>query len=487
MQLLLGLSLVAAIVTATPNLASAVPPPPPNPSDSDLAAAGAAVDSQSGRVGQLIDLVASANQQLAALDDQVAIRREEVNKALVDLQNARDAADVAAALVSAAQQALADAGTMIASAQQKFDQFAVDDYVKGTGSASITSLLGAQGPQDVLDRAQILKLLASKQNSVLDNLQRARTDQANKDSTARASKQQADQAAADADAKKAEAQNAIDAAVSAQQEQAAQKASIEADRNTAQAELDQARSSAAGLEGQRDQYNHWDQQRQAEQAAIAAAQQAAKEAAAAAATRVAAETAANQLASSLAADERSHTDLDSSPTTTTTKPSTAKPSTAKPSTTKPSTTGKVDTSLTGSAAIELVVDRGMSQLGVQYSWGGGNANGPTKGIRDGGVADSYGDYNKVGFDCSGLMMYAFGGLGIKLAHYTGYQYTAGTQIPSAQMKRGDMIFYGPNASQHVALYLGDGKMLEAPQSGDVVKVSPVRYSGMTPYVVRMID
>ncbi|MGU3433181.1 NlpC/P60 family protein [Actinomycetes bacterium M1A6_2h] len=478
-QLLLGLSMVAAIVTATPNLASAVPPPPPNPSDSDLAAAGAAVDSQSGRVGQLIDLVASANQQLAALDDQVAIKREEVNKALVDLQNARDAADVAAAVVSAAQQALADAGTMIASAQQKFNQFAVDDYVKGTGSAGITSLLGAQGPQDVLDRAQILKLLASKQNSVLDNLQRARTDQANKDSTARASKQQADQAAADADAKKAEAQNAIDSAVAAQQEQAAQKASIEADRNTAQAELDQARSSAAGLEGQRDEYNQWDQQRQAEQAAIAAAQQAAKEAAAAAATRVAAETAANQLASSLAADERSHTDLDSSPTTTTT--------TTKPTTTKPSTTAKVDTSLTGSAAIELVVDRGMSQLGVQYSWGGGNANGPTKGIRDGGVADSYGDYNKVGFDCSGLMMYAFGGLGIKLPHYTGYQYTAGTQIPSAQMKRGDMIFYGPNASQHVALYLGDGKMLEAPQSGDVVKVSPVRYSGMTPYVVRMVD
>ena len=52
---------------------------------------------------------------------------------------------------------------------------------------------------------------------------------------------------------------------------------------------------------------------------------------------------------------------------------------------------------------------------------------------------------------------------------------------------GDMIFYGPNASQHVALYLGDGKMLEAPQSGSVVKVSDVRYSGMTPYAVRMVS
>ena len=143
--------------------------------------------------------------------------------------------------------------------------------------------------------------------------------------------------------------------------------------------------------------------------------------------------------------------------------------------------------MTGSAAIELVIDRGMSVLGTPYSWGGGNENGPTKGIRDGGVADSYGDYNKVGFDCSGLMMYAFGGLGISLPHYTGYQYTAGKQVPSSQMKRGDMLFWGPGASQHVALYLGDGTMLEAPQSGDVVKVSPVRWSGMTPYAVRMVE
>ena len=55
------------------------------------------------------------------------------------------------------------------------------------------------------------------------------------------------------------------------------------------------------------------------------------------------------------------------------------------------------------------------------------------------------------------------------------------------MKRGDMIFYGPNASQHVALYLGNGQMLEAPNTGDVVKVSPVRTSGMTPFVTRLIE
>ena len=82
----------------------------------------------------------------------------------------------------------------------------------------------------------------------------------------------------------------------------------------------------------------------------------------------------------------------------------------------------------------------------------------------------------------GLMLYMFAGVGIKLDHYSGSQYNAGRKIPSSQMRRGDMIFYGPNASQHVAMYLGDGQMLEAPYTGSVVKVSPVRTSGMTPYV-----
>mgnify|MGYP002651768987 FL=1 len=84
------------------------------------------------------------------------------------------------------------------------------------------------------------------------------------------------------------------------------------------------------------------------------------------------------------------------------------------------------------------------------------------------------------------MIYAFAGVGIELPHYTGYQYTSGPQFPLSQMRRGDMIFYGPNASAHVALYLGDNKMVEAPQSGDVVKVSPLRTNGAMPNVVRLL-
>jgi cell wall-associated NlpC family hydrolase len=133
----------------------------------------------------------------------------------------------------------------------------------------------------------------------------------------------------------------------------------------------------------------------------------------------------------------------------------------------------------GRQATEYVINRGLAVRGTPYSWGGGNAAGASNGIDSGS--------GTVGFDCSGLMLYMFAGVGIKLDHYSGSQYNAGRKVPSSQMRRGDMIFYGPNASQHVAMYLGDGQMLEAPYTGSVVKISPVRTSGMTPYVTRMIE
>ena len=169
------------------------------------------------------------------------------------------------------------------------------------------------------------------------------------------------------------------------------------------------------------------------------------------------------------------------------RPGEMPPVTAPDNDNLPAADTTVDTSGTAEEKIERVIDRAMSQLGVQYAWGGGNANGPTLGIRDGGVADTYGDYQKIGFDCSGLTLYAFAAVGLDIGHYTGYQYNQGRKIPVSEIKRGDMLFWGPNAEYHVAIYLGDGKMIEAPQSGDVVKISDVRYNGMSPYAVRMIE
>lgn len=133
----------------------------------------------------------------------------------------------------------------------------------------------------------------------------------------------------------------------------------------------------------------------------------------------------------------------------------------------------------GAQAVQYVLRRALSQRGVPYSWGGGNAAGPSRGIDEGA--------NTVGFDCSGLILFAFAGVGIRLPHYSGDQYPLGRHVPPSQARPGDVIYYGPNASQHEALYLGNGQMLEAPYTGSDVHISPVRTKGMMPYVVRFIE
>lgn len=456
----LGLLVCAALVL-TVGTGVAVPPPPPNPSDSQIAEAGAQVDAGVGAVGALINDVAEVDQQLRQLDDEVAIRREEVNKALVDLQLAREAADAAAAQVTATQADLSVAGEEVARARHGFDDFATAAYTRPTSGSLITHL-SATTPTGAIDRAEVIGLVSKNQHQVLDTLRRAQIELGNRNSDAREAKSQADAAAAEAESLKVAAEHAVAAAKTALDSETARRENLLRERDAAQARLDAARATVQGLHAQREVYQDWDRQRLAEEA------QAILTAAAEAAARAAADLAARERAAQLGEGKRPHTELENTP-----PPKKAKPSPSGPS-------------VRGSEAVETVVDRAMSQLGVTYAWGGGDEDGPTLGIRDGGVADSYGDYNKVGFDCSGLMLYAFAGIGVSLPHYSGYQYNAGTRVPLAEKKRGDMLFWGPGGSQHVALYLGNGKMVEAPQSGDVVKVSPVREDGIMPYAVRIV-
>ncbi|MGI9163912.1 MAG: NlpC/P60 family peptidoglycan endopeptidase RipB [Mycobacterium sp.] len=133
----------------------------------------------------------------------------------------------------------------------------------------------------------------------------------------------------------------------------------------------------------------------------------------------------------------------------------------------------------GPQAIEYVIKRGASQRGVPYSWGGGAMNGPSEGVEQ--------DAGKVGYDCSGFVRYAFAGVGVQIPKYSGDQYTAGRHIPPSQAKRGDLIFYGPQGTQHVTIYLGNGQMMEASSAAGQVTVSPVRTAGMTPYLTRIIE
>ena len=93
----------------------------------------------------------------------------------------------------------------------------------------------------------------------------------------------------------------------------------------------------------------------------------------------------------------------------------------------------------------------LSQRGRPYVWG---AAGP----------DSY--------DCSGLVMWAFAQEGILLPHYTGDQWNSGMHVSRADLEPGDLVFFFADIS-HVGLYIGNGLMVDAPSTGQVVQVQPV--------------
>jgi cell wall-associated NlpC family hydrolase len=130
--------------------------------------------------------------------------------------------------------------------------------------------------------------------------------------------------------------------------------------------------------------------------------------------------------------------------------------------------------------VQTVIEAALSQKGVPYSWGGGNAIGPSKGIccSQGGQ-----DGSKVtGFDCSGLTLYAFAQAGVTLPRTAASQSAVGTRIPAsagyAALQPGDLVFYGyipdnDSTIHHVGIYLGNGNMINAARPGTKVRVDKV--------------
>ena len=109
----------------------------------------------------------------------------------------------------------------------------------------------------------------------------------------------------------------------------------------------------------------------------------------------------------------------------------------------------VPTNTLGGQAVALAYE----YLGIPYVWGGATP---------------------AGFDCSGLTMYVYAQLGIKLGHYTGFQYYEGRRVSRDQLEPGDLVFFHANSAgvpQHEGMYIGEGSSIHAPHTGDVVRIS----------------
>lgn len=126
----------------------------------------------------------------------------------------------------------------------------------------------------------------------------------------------------------------------------------------------------------------------------------------------------------------------------------------------------------GAAGNNLYAEQAMlfarDQRGKRYVWG---AAGP----------DTY--------DCSGLVLAAYRSAGLALPRASIDQYNAGKHVPVSEAQPGDLIFWGdakgnPEAIHHVALYLGNGQVIQAPQDGDTVKISQLWQNGLVQTATR---
>jgi cell wall-associated NlpC family hydrolase len=129
----------------------------------------------------------------------------------------------------------------------------------------------------------------------------------------------------------------------------------------------------------------------------------------------------------------------------------------------------------GSASkAQRAIDAAKDYLGTPYAWGGGGTRGPGPGLDP--------DEGVIGFDCSGLTQYAYGRAGISIPRNSRAQYASLPKVADDDLQPGDLVFWGtdssnPSSIEHVAIYLGGNQVIQAPQSGDVVKISRMWWGG----------
>jgi peptidoglycan DL-endopeptidase RipA len=417
------IALTAGLLIA-PQIARA-DPPPTNPSDSQINSAQARKTALADRVGKLSAQVADLQNQVEQREAAAELAEQKLADALQKLADAQAAAAAARAQLTQAQKD-------VDKATQRFSDFVRASYMDSPITGPASGLLTAPDPNSLLSRSDYLQYSAAHKLDVIGALSKAKVAQSNADAGARAAEQR--QATAKDNA--AKAKTAADDALSAAQ---AERDQLNSTLASTQSALSTARLQLATLNNQRAKYLAW----QREQARIAAAKAAAE---AAARARAAAAAAAAAAANSW------HPSSPSAPT--------------------PPPSGGSWSAMAGRTA----VDRAMRYLGIAYAFAAGGYSGPSYGVCVSG--DAFNDCNVYGFDCSGLAMYAWGPY-IHMDHYAATQYgQAGSYHPgTSSLMPGDLVFWSSDGTQagihHVAIYIGGGTVIQAPQSGDVVRITPL--------------
>ena len=429
----------ASALLVLPQMAQAAP------SEEEIAAAKAAEEAASMSVAEIEVKLAEVNATAATATQNAQIAGEDLNEAQIALNAATATANKASADADAAEAAFQEGKQQIASVAQA-------TYRNGGGSLdAIAPYLEADGlrgveakqvginsfsssaeakMQNVAALEQVAKVTRDAANTALDNQKKAtdevqaRTDAANKAATD--AQTQANIVAAQRDAYVKELATKQNTTVDLINQR---EASLAAERTAAErAAAEQASAAVAAA----------DSQRRADTPAPAA-------------------DATPEAPASSPAPDVSAAPAEEAPAPAEEEPA---PAYEEPEDEEPSYSY-------GGASTAIAT--AMTYLGVPYVWGG----------------ESYG-----GVDCSGLTMLAWESAGVDLPHLSRAQYGYGTHVSLGDMEAGDLIFWSSDGTQsgiyHVALYLGDGQMIEAPTFGVPVRVTGVySWGSIMPYAVRL--
>ena len=394
--------------------------------------------------------------QLANEDYLTAV--DDLNTATTDAQTAQTNADTAA---SNTESARADLGSIVVQTYQESGNpldplapYLTSESLADLADADVALARAGESNNAKVQNVEALETVATSMQAIAD--QKVKAKEAAKTSAATAK--------SDAEAAAGDAQNAV--------------ATTRTNRQNLITQLAAQRNTTVELETKyQDQVEA--ERRAREEAAAQAAAKAASEKAAADLAQKQAEQAAAQPQESAPAPQEQSSRPSSGQRASAQEPATtsqpepeavgeeeAASAPAPAPAPEPATSSEPAPSRSGNAA-STAISTAMGYIGTPYVWAGESAS---------------------GLDCSGLTMVSYAAAGVELTHSSRVQYGEGTQVPLDAAQPGDLVFWSSDGSQsgiyHVAIYLGDDTMIEAPTFGMTVRVTSMRYSGIMPYAVR---
>ena len=386
------------------------------------------------------DDVAGVQAQLVVADQRLQESSVVAAQAAEAYNGARWRAAQARKAASAAQQR---AETAVVDVQRQRDAYSgaiVRSYELAPGLTTLAAIVHSDGIETVAEHAATLDAAEGALGGQYDEFRAASTLAQVASDQAAAAQDDAEQAAQDALAAQRSAQGAADRAAAEAQQIADQKATLVARL----ADLQHISVSLA-------------QQRQSDlerRAARAAARAAAREA------KAAAQQEAQQEADQEAAQEKPEATEQPTeqPSPASSEPAAPEPSDDPEPATPPAPAAPASATPAPSGGATAAIAFARSQIGDPYVWG---AAGPSS------------------WDCSGLTMGAWRAGGVTLPHYSVAQYEQSTPIAASQLRPGDLVFWGsssdPSSIYHVALYVGGGRIIHAPRTGEDVQETSMYY------------